>query len=90
MDRHLTKAMVTEGWAICPRCRKKLARVYYGASCHGVELFCKRCELPVILELLNAKQDLFYESQTKYTARGGARGAGEAHWRLRVGSDKET
>lgn len=51
LDRHLTKAMVVDGWAICPRCRKKLARVYYGASCHGIELFCKRCEMPLVLEL---------------------------------------
>lgn len=51
MDRHLTKAAIADGWAICPRCRKKLARVYYGASCHGVELFCKRCEMPLVLEL---------------------------------------
>ena len=51
LEKHLTKAMVTDGWAICPRCRKKLARVYYGASCHGVELFCKRCDMPLVLEL---------------------------------------
>lgn len=51
MERRLRKAAVIEGWALCPGCRKKLARVYYGASCHGIELFCKSCRESVILEL---------------------------------------
>ena len=51
MERRLRKAAVIEGWALCPVCRKKLARVYYGASCRGIELFCKSCRESVILEL---------------------------------------
>ena len=51
MDRKLRKAIVTDGWALCPGCRKKLARVYYGASCRGIELFCKSCREAAVLEL---------------------------------------
>lgn len=51
MERTIRKALVTDGWAICPGCRKKLARVYYGASCRGIELWCKRCNRAVVLEL---------------------------------------
>lgn len=51
MDRKLRKALVTDGWALCPVCRKKLARVYYGASCRGIELFCKSCREAAVLEL---------------------------------------
>ena len=51
MERRLRKAMVIDGWALCPGCRKKLARVYYGASCRGVELFCKSCRESAVLEL---------------------------------------
>lgn len=51
MDRQMRKAMVIDSWALCPGCRKKLARVYYGASCKGVELFCKSCRASCVLEL---------------------------------------
>ena len=51
MERRLRKAQIADGWVICPGCRKKLARVYYGASCQGVELFCKACREQYILEL---------------------------------------
>ncbi len=50
-ERKIRKATVQDGWALCPGCRKKLARVYYGASCHGVELFCKACREKAVLEL---------------------------------------
>lgn len=49
--RQIRKALVTDGWALCPGCRKKLARVYYGASCRGVELYCKSCREKAMLEL---------------------------------------
>ena len=49
--RQIRKALITDGWALCPGCRKKLARVYYGASCRGVELYCKSCREAAVLEL---------------------------------------
>lgn len=45
------RAIVESGWVLCPVCRKKLARVYYGARCEGVELFCKSCREAAVLEL---------------------------------------
>ena len=49
----MRKAEVVDGWALCPcqGCRKKLARVYYGASAHGIELYCRSCRSSCVLEL---------------------------------------
>lgn len=46
-------ARVVDGWAVCPVCGAKLCRVYYGASAHGIELYCRSsgCRGPRLLEL---------------------------------------
>ena len=36
------KAVVRDGWALCPRCWGKLCRVQPGASARGIRLWCKR------------------------------------------------
>ena len=53
-DCRLRKAVyckVRDGRAVCPRCGALLAKLYYGAEAHGVELWCGRCKEPRILEL---------------------------------------
>ena len=38
----ILKAVVRDGWALCPRCWGKLCRVTPGAKARGVILWCKR------------------------------------------------
>lgn len=46
-------AQVENGWVLCPRCGRRLARAYYGAEAKGLELWCsgKGCCIPVLVEL---------------------------------------
>lgn len=46
-------AQVENGWVLCPRCGRRLARAYYGAEAKGLELWCggKGCNIPVLVEL---------------------------------------
>jgi uncharacterized protein (UPF0212 family) len=43
-------AKVKNGRVVCPRCGALLAKIYYGAEAHGVELWCQRCKGPRMLE----------------------------------------
>ena len=36
------KAVIRDGWALCPKCWGKLCRVPPGAKARGVLLWCKR------------------------------------------------
>jgi uncharacterized protein YbaR (Trm112 family) len=37
--------------AVCPACWKRLCRVTANSAAHGIELWCKACRLPVMLEI---------------------------------------
>lgn len=41
-NEQVTRAVVRDGWALCPRCWCKLCRVAPGARAKGVLLWCKR------------------------------------------------
>lgn len=41
-NEQMTRAVVRDGWALCPRCWCKLCRVAPGARAKGVLLWCKR------------------------------------------------
>ena len=38
----ILKAVIRDGWAVCPKCWKRLCRVPPGAKARGVILWCKR------------------------------------------------
>ncbi len=44
------KALIRFNEAVCPRCLKKLCRIRKGGRASGVELWCKTCRAPVLLE----------------------------------------
>jgi len=46
-------AKVKDGRVMCPKCGALLAKIYYGAEAHGVELWCARCKGPRMLETKN-------------------------------------
>jgi uncharacterized protein YbaR (Trm112 family) len=45
------KAKVLEGRICCPVCKTMLGKVYYGGHAIGVELWCKTCHKPIIIEI---------------------------------------
>ena len=49
-------AKVRDGRAICPKCGALLGKLYYGAECYGVELWCGRCKSPRMLEVNKASR----------------------------------
>ena len=46
----LTVSRVEDGWIRCPRCKRGVAKAYYGARCYGIELKC-RCGALVRIEI---------------------------------------
>jgi hypothetical protein len=44
-------ALIRFNEAICPSCLKVLCRVAKDARAHGIELWCKTCRAPVLLDL---------------------------------------
>ena len=43
-------ALIRFNEVICPSCLKMLCRIHKGGLAHGVELWCKTCRAPVMLE----------------------------------------
>jgi hypothetical protein len=45
------KAILNLNEAVCPGCRKRLCRVLKGGHAVGIEVWCKTCRAPVVLEI---------------------------------------
>jgi len=46
----LRKAIVADGWARCPWCRKKGARIHDGGHAKMIGLHCRKCGKDYLLE----------------------------------------
>ena len=49
--KQIIKANIKDGNATCPKCKSLLCKVYYGGYAHGVELWCRRCKIEVLIEV---------------------------------------
>ena len=47
----ISRAVIRDGVALCPRCWKKLCRTTNGGSARGIILWCRKCKCPVLLEI---------------------------------------
>lgn len=45
------KAKIENGNIRCPRCKSLLGKAYYGAQAGGIELWCRACHKPILVEL---------------------------------------
>ncbi len=43
-------ALIRHNEAVCPSCLKLLCRIRKGGHARGVELWCKTCRAPVLLD----------------------------------------
>lgn len=50
MNSKIMKARIVNGSVQCPRCRKQLCKIYYGGYGMGIEQWCTRCNMPVLME----------------------------------------
>jgi hypothetical protein len=49
--RRKMKAVINLNEAVCPSCHKRLCRILKGGHADGIEIWCKTCREPVLLEI---------------------------------------
>jgi hypothetical protein len=50
------KAILNHNEAVCPSCMKRLCRILKDGKAVGIEVWCKTCRAPVLLEILPTRE----------------------------------